>query len=109
MYDPFLRTLVTNPQHYDRMIGLIQLHNPFCRSAEEAANIVNNCIRGALEHGDSAIGMCVAYRSKGSSAGVRLFLEPIGAGVRQFDAPKAPTEEEDAYQSPALLSSSSPT
>jgi len=73
-YDPYYRSQCQNPIHYDRMILLLLQNNPSCKNAEWACDAINNCIRVAMNHGDSAIGMCMALKTRDK---IRLFLEPL--------------------------------
>jgi hypothetical protein len=78
VYDSYYKSKVDNPEHYDRMISLILIHNPGCKDAVMAAATINVCIREALlDKADYATGMCMAlYHARGDK--VRLFLEPLG-------------------------------
>jgi hypothetical protein len=65
-----------NPKHYENMVTLLMLYNSsIIRDPATARHIINVCIRGALEHGDTSTGCCAAYRT--SDGKVRLFLEPL--------------------------------
>lgn len=74
--DPkYYRAKLTNPNHYDRMVSLLQLHNSSCTNKRWAEDTIDICIRGALEGVDYATGGCMALRT--TSGEVRLFLEPL--------------------------------
>ena len=75
MYDEYLKSRCELPGHYDRMIALIMLHNSHCTQRAWAINVINVCIRGALEKGGTSTGMCHASKTKDGQ--VRLFLEPL--------------------------------
>jgi hypothetical protein len=76
MYDNLLRERLTDPDHYDRMIALIMLHNDSCTDEDWASDVINTCIRDASVYGDCAVGMCAAY--EGDNGKISLYLEPIG-------------------------------
>jgi hypothetical protein len=73
-----MKHMVENPEHYDRMIALIMLHNTYHPGdAGWAEGVVDTCIRGAIANGaDYATGCCMALCSQRTDK-VRLFLEPL--------------------------------
>jgi hypothetical protein len=75
-YDMVSESRCQNPAHYKRMIALLLAYNPTSvRDEENAAYIINTCIREALEYGNYAIGCVAAYKTP--TGKVRLFLEPL--------------------------------
>ena len=71
-----------SPDHYERMVKLLVEYNPLFverggidGAEEEARHIINICIRGALQYGDSSTGCC--HATKTSYGKVRLFLDPL--------------------------------
>jgi hypothetical protein len=80
MYDTHYRNQCDVPAHYDRMIYLLMSNSPTCQreGIDSTTGLINECIKGALDHGQDSTGMCVAFILPATGK-VRLFLEPLNS------------------------------
>jgi len=79
-----MKRYLENPDHYNNMVRLLVEYNPMYErrakqtlstAEEKAADIIDYCIRGALDKGDTSTGCC--HATKTPAGKVRLFLEPL--------------------------------
>jgi hypothetical protein len=78
MYNEELRSKLSNPEHYDRMIALIMVHNDACKDVDWAANCINICITQVLNGSTYCeTGMCRAEGDEDGSILLSLKVSPF--------------------------------
>lgn len=71
-----------NPNHFDRVVYLIQKLNPACTNRDWAERCVIDCISGALRNAHYATGCCIAWRVNRHADGkdvnrVVIYFDPL--------------------------------